>query len=191
MRIGIDARAAVEERAGGGTVVRELLRVLATQDGEHEYVLFARRPWKEVPPAQRVSWQLLRMPDPWWNVRCGVLAHRHCDVFLSTNSYLTAWFTQIPTVVIVYDLVAFDDALAPQRRAKVIERATLPIAARRATALTAISQATADDLVRRFPVARGKTTVTPLAAASRFARAADAPVGEVLARHGLHRPYVL
>jgi alpha-1,3-rhamnosyl/mannosyltransferase len=191
LRIAIDARAAAEERGGRGTMVRELLLALDRLDAGHRYELVARRRW-DAPLSEAFRWRLLPRRDPWWNVEAGATAHRHAGVFLSTNSYLTAWFTRVPTVVVVCDLVAFDDALAPQRRARAIERATLPPAVRRAAALTAISQATADDLAARFPAARPKTAVTPLAADERFARDDGPSVAEVRVRHGLgERPYVL
>jgi glycosyltransferase involved in cell wall biosynthesis len=93
-------------------------------------------------------------------------------------------------VVIVCDMVAFDPALLPRKGAARIERATLPLAVRRAATLAAISQATADDLTTRFARAAGKTEVTPLAADPAFA-SGGAPEDEVLARHGIDFPYIL
>ena len=159
--IGIDARAASEAGAGGTRVVRELVRALAARDDVHRYRLYGRARWDE-PLDERFTWVCHDLPDPWWHVRVASAASRACDVFLSTNSYLTAWFTRIPVVPMVFDLVAFDPALRPQRRSGLIERATLPAAVRRSDALIAISQATADELVARFPAARGKTSVALL-----------------------------
>jgi glycosyltransferase involved in cell wall biosynthesis len=187
MRIGIDARAAVEVRAGRGTLVRELIRSLRDSSAEHEYVLAARERWDE-PLDERFSWWLDGASDPWWNVKIGATAHRRCDVFVSTNSYLTVWFLRVPSVMVVCDMVTFHDEYRPQRRAKVIERATLPLAARRAEVFAAISQATADDLAAHFPRAAGKTIVTPLAADEHFFAAI---AGDVRGRLGLERPYVL
>src|SRR3954462_11007136 len=103
LTIGIDARAATEEIAGGGRVVRELLRALAARHDPHRYVLYARSRWDE-PLDERFTWALSPAPGPRWNVRAAREASRACDVLLSTNSYLTAWFTTIPTVLEVYDL---------------------------------------------------------------------------------------
>jgi glycosyltransferase involved in cell wall biosynthesis len=163
LTIGIDARAATEEGAGGGRVVRELLRALAARPERHRYVLYARRRWDE-PLDGRFAWREIPSRDPLWHLRVARAASRECDVFLSTNSYLTSWFLRIPSAPMVFDLVAFDPALRPQRRSGLIERATLPLATRRAAALIAISQATADALVARFPSTRGKVVVAPLAA---------------------------
>jgi glycosyltransferase involved in cell wall biosynthesis len=178
MRIGIDARAAAEVPAGRGTMVRELLVRLA--DSKHEIVAFAREPWGELD----IEWELIGSRDPLWHWRAARRANKTCDVFLSMNSYLTVWFLRIPSVMVVCDLVAFEKAYRPQRRAGSIERVTLPLAVRGANVITAISQATADDLIAAFPQAAGKTNVTLLAADERFA-------GKKIEPAKRDKPYVL
>ncbi|MDX6690813.1 MAG: hypothetical protein QOG15_2270 [Solirubrobacteraceae bacterium] len=164
---GIDARAAQEEGAGGGRVVRELLRALAARSDQHRYRVYARTAWEE-PLDERFTWVLNGAPDPAWHIRAADNASRTCAAFLSTNSYLTAWLTRIPCAPVVYDLVAFDAALRPQRRSGLIERVTLGPAVRRSPALVAISQATADALTARFAAARGKVVVAPMGVAPAF-----------------------
>jgi glycosyltransferase involved in cell wall biosynthesis len=171
LTIGIDARAATEEIAGGGRVVRELLRALAMRPEPHAYRLFARERWEE-PLDRRFTWALSGRPDPLWNVAAARAASRGCDVLLSTNSYLTAWFAHVPTVLVVYDMVAFDRALRPSARTAAIERGTLGPALRRAAAAVCISQATADALMSRYPAARPLVSVAPLGVSPAL-RAAD------------------
>ncbi len=161
LTIGIDARAATEVPAGRGRVVRELLRSLAAREESHRYVLYARTAWEE-PLDERFSWRLIKARDPWWNLLTARAASRECEVMLSSNSYLTAIFTRVPTVAIVYDMVTFEPSMRPNRRSTVIERLTLGPAVRRCAALLAISQATADALTARFPKAAGRTVVAPL-----------------------------
>jgi len=168
LTIGIDARAAAAGGEGGSRVVCELLRALAARDDPHRYVLYTRDVWDE-PLGARFAWRAFASPDPLWHVRVAGAASRGCDVLLSTNSYLPAWFARVPVAPMVFDMVAFDPALRPQRRSGVIERATLRPAVARSAALIAISQATADDLVARYPAARGRTVVAPLAAAPALA----------------------
>ncbi len=168
LRIGIDARAAVEVAAGRGRVVRELLSALAERGDEHVYNCYARRRWDE-PLDARFRWREIDARDPLWHLRVARAAQRECDVFLSSNSYLTPLFMRTPAVAIVYDLVTFEPAMRPNRRSAVIERLTLGACVRRAAALIAISQATADALAARFPAAAARTTVGLLGASPALA----------------------
>jgi glycosyltransferase involved in cell wall biosynthesis len=161
--IGIDARAATEVAAGRGRVVRELLRALGEREDEgHRYVLFARAAWEDDSLDERFTWRLIAARDPLWHIHAARAANKMCDVLLSSNSYLTTFFTRIPTVPIVYDMVTFEPSMRPNLRSSLIERLTLGPAAGRSAALLAISQATADALVARFPKAAGRTVVAPL-----------------------------
>lgn len=174
--IGIDARAAAEVPAGRGRYVRELLLALAalpeTQD--ERFILYAREPWGEL-DSGRFTWELIDAPDPLWHLRAARRASRQTRAFLSTNSYLTAWFTRVPTAVVVYDLVPFVDGAQAQVRAGRIERATIRPALRRAASLLCISEATRADLTVRFPLTAPKAVVTPLAADPSFAAAVPMP----------------
>jgi alpha-1,3-rhamnosyl/mannosyltransferase len=166
LTIGIDARAAVEVPAGRGRVVRELLRALAAREDErYRYVLYARSAWEEQQLDERFSWHLIGARDPWWHALTARAANRECDVFLSSNSYLTTLFTRIPAVPIIYDLVVFNPAMRPNRRSAIIERATLGATVRSSAALIAISQATANALAARHPRAVRRTTVALLGGA--------------------------
>jgi glycosyltransferase involved in cell wall biosynthesis len=163
--IGIDARAAAEVPAGRGRVVRELLCGLAArpEDGRR-YLLYAREAWGSTLD-ERFQWRLIDARDPFWHIRAARAANRECDVFLSTNSYLTASFLRVPDVPIVHDLTTFEPGLQTNRRSRWIERATLGSAVRRAAALLAVSQATAEALVTRFPGAASRTVVGHLGVA--------------------------
>src|SRR5947209_5873123 len=138
--VGIDARAATEVTAGRGRVVRELLRALAARDDPHRYRCYARTPWEQSLD-ERFDWVGIGAGDPLWHARAAAAANRECDVFLSSNSYLTVLLLRIPAVAVVYDLLAFDSATSPNRRSAVVERITLGPAVRRSQGLWCISQA--------------------------------------------------
>jgi alpha-1,3-rhamnosyl/mannosyltransferase len=184
--VGIDARAAAEVPAGRGRVVRELLVALDALHAEHRFLLYCRRPWHESTLGARFRWVTVSQPDPLWHAATAARASRGCDVFLSTNSYLTAWMLRAPAAVIVHDLIAFLPDARAQTRAARIERATAGLAVRRAARLVCDSRSTERDLLRFFPRAHGKTAVAKLAASARFH---DPPAGEALAelvaRHGV------
>jgi glycosyltransferase involved in cell wall biosynthesis len=189
VRIAIDARAAAEVPAGRGRYVREVLLALARMDAGHEYVLIAREPWDGLPDDPRFTWALERLRDPLWVAAAARRARAaKADAVLATNTYLLAALAT-PSVAVVYDFVAFERELrAP--RGSLLERLTLPLAARRAGALACISQATADLLVERIPKVRPKTHVVLLGVQERFFAGAETAAA-VRERHGLDRPYVL
>jgi glycosyltransferase involved in cell wall biosynthesis len=185
LTIGIDARATSEVPAGRGRVVRELLRALAEREQDPcRYLLYARTAWQEQALDERFSWRLLGARDPWWHLLAAHAASCECDVFLSSNSYLTTILARLPTVPIVYDMVTFEPSMRPNRRSTVIERATLGLAVRRAASLLAISQATADALGARFPRARGRTVVAPLGVTPSLAGTLEAEEAETLPAAG-------
>ncbi|HVE68576.1 MAG TPA: glycosyltransferase family 1 protein [Solirubrobacteraceae bacterium] len=169
LTIGIDARAAKEVPAGRGRVVRELLNALAERDDRYSYRLYCREA-ADLPLDSRFAWERVRLPDPLWHAATAWRATRACDVFLSTNSYLTLWMLRVPAAAIVHDMIAFVHPDEAQRRAQRIERATLGPAVRRAAVLLCNSQATRDDLVELLPEAAAKSQVIPFAAHPRFAR---------------------
>jgi alpha-1,3-rhamnosyl/mannosyltransferase len=182
LRIGVDARAAAEVRAGRGRYVRALLTAMSGLEGDRELVLFGRRPW----PLPGGRWRLFGAPDPLWVLQAGLRAPRDCDVLLATGSYLLC-AARVPTVAVVFDLVAFQRELQPPRGA-LAERLTLPLAVRRAAALLCISAATRDELIDRFPGAAPRAHVVHLGVDAAFGHA-DA--GAVPAELGIERPYVL
>jgi alpha-1,3-rhamnosyl/mannosyltransferase len=164
LTIGIDARAATEVKAGRGRVVRELLRALAARRDDHCYLCYARTPWAE-PLDERFVWRLIPSADPVWHARTARAVGRDCDVFLSSNSYLTVILTHAPCVSIIYDLAALDVHTSPNRRSAIVERLTLRGAVRQSQVLDCISQTTADALVARYPSAASRIVVVPLAVA--------------------------
>jgi glycosyltransferase involved in cell wall biosynthesis len=189
--LGIDARAAAEEPAGRGRYVRELLRALARRDDDQVYELYARTRWAEELD-ERFHWRLIPARDPVWNLRAARAASAACGAFLSSNSYLTAWFLRVPSAVVVYDLVAFQAGARPRRSSGLIERATIGLGVRRAARLLCISEATRRDLVARYSGAERKSSVVPLAADERFGRPIPASTLEdVRTRHGLESEFVL
>ena len=86
LTIEIHAHAAAEVPAGRGRVVWELLQSLAERDDSHRYVCFARSTWGDLPA---ISWELVSAHDSLWHIRAVRSDRCSCDVFLSTNSYLT------------------------------------------------------------------------------------------------------
>jgi glycosyltransferase involved in cell wall biosynthesis len=187
--VGVDARPAAETPAGRGRYVRELLRRLAEVAPEIELIPYGR--FRPAPGelGSELRWRVVRGPAPLWPLPAGRRAGRECDVVLATGSYLLAAATPVPCVPVVYDLVPFHRDLRPPL-GSLAERLTLPLAVRRAARLVAISQATREELVTRYPRAAEKTAVVHPAAGAAFRPDGPGPKAAV-ARYGIEKPYVL
>ena len=107
----------LRSRPGRGRVVRELLRALAVRDDDdHRYLLLCAQAWTDVDLDERFSWRLIGGAIRGGTCLRHVLASRECDVFLSSNSYVTPLFLRGADATVVYDLVTFDRSMHPNRR---------------------------------------------------------------------------
>jgi glycosyltransferase involved in cell wall biosynthesis len=192
MTIALDARVAAEVPAGRGRYVRELIRNLVPLLGEHRLELYARERWEELelPDSGRVSWRVLPGSDLGWVWAAGRAMRGNCDVALATSSYLLCVVAQAPVHSMVWDLAPFHRELHSSR-GSVFERVTLPLAMRRCTSLVAISAATRDELVARYPKAAGRTAIAQPAAGPQFTAVRTDEDEQALARLGVRSPYVL
>jgi glycosyltransferase involved in cell wall biosynthesis len=166
MRIAVDARAAAEVPAGRGRYVRELLRAFAALPDDHEFVLLARRPWRDAPLDERFRWRTIGLPDPAWSLAAAA-GSRGADAVLAANSYLLAAAAPARAVATVHDLVAFDRELSLPR-GSAAERLTLPLAVRRGQTLLCVSEATRAELLERYPRAAALAHVVPHGVEERF-----------------------
>jgi glycosyltransferase involved in cell wall biosynthesis len=190
LTIALDARVAAEVPAGRGRYVRELIRGLVPLLGEHRLDLYARARWEQAPDSAQVRWRTLAGGDLGWAWAAGRAMRGNCDVALATSSYLLCAAAQAPVHSMVWDLAPFHRELHSPR-GSLFERVTLPLAVRRCASLVAISAATRDELVARYPSAAARTAVAHPAAGPRFTATPSAADEQALARQGVRRPYVL
>ncbi len=182
----------MEDHAGRGRVTRELAAQLLEIGHDVRFVFYSRSQAPFRDGASGGTSVSLRSPPPLWHAMVARDANRRCDVFLSTNSYITPRFLRIPSAILVYDLVSFTAFDAAHRRARLNERMTLAPALRRAARVICISEATRVELIDRFPGVAPKATVIGLGAGEPFGRSLPpSALAAVRSRYGLERPFVL
>jgi glycosyltransferase involved in cell wall biosynthesis len=190
LRIAIDARAAAEVPAGRGRYVRELISHLAPLLGDNSLLLYARKRWEGAPQSAQISWRLVAGSDLAWPLAAARAMRGECDVALATGSYLLCALAPKPVHSMAWDMVPFHPELHPPR-GSLFERVTLPLAVRRCASFVAISAATRDELLARYPRVAGRTAIAHPAAGEQFTSVASDRDAEALARHGVRPPYVL
>lgn len=198
----VDVSAAVNSKAGLGRYAESLVTHLrSTRIGPQLHLFYNRRPGGALPqslvtlPARRVSlgykpWRLI--------VWLAHLAHMPFDrllppgtaVFHATEHLLLP-LRDVPTVLTVHDLI-FERFPQYHRRLNhfFLTRA-MPLFARRATAIIAISQATRRDLITLYGVPADNIHVVYEAPAPHFRPQPAAVVEAVRRRYGLPERYIL
>ncbi len=98
---------------------------------------------------------------------------------------------RLALVVTIHDVIPLAFPQAVTRKHRWIWRGLLPLVVRRAARVVVDSQATARDLVERFPEARDKVRVVYLGVDARFAPSPPAQVASLRSRLGLPSEYLL
>jgi glycosyltransferase involved in cell wall biosynthesis len=177
--------------AGVGVYVRSLAQGLA-EIGREDLVYIGRRADAEGLPAGVRSIARGGLPYPLWVELLGDRAVRASGASLAHfTDGLVPLLRSRPTVVTVLDL----SLLRQWRTHRVVRYPRMPLvlaAPRLASAVIAISQATADEVMKLTRTPASRIHVVPLAARPSARPAGDAEAAEALARFGLARgAYVL
>ncbi len=195
MRIAIDARKLHD--FGIGTYIRNLVHELAEIDPATEYVLFARPgDLTEIAATGRNVRGIAEPARPYSfgeQLRLPLACRRaHADLFHAPHYVLPPLITG-PTVVTIHDCIhlRFPQYL-PSRAAWVYAHAMIRLAARKATRILTVSEASKRDILHYTGVRADKVVVVHNGLDARFATPPDAEALErVRQRFDLGHPFVL
>ncbi len=197
MRIGIDARTLLDpasgEKAGIGYYTTSLVGALVHAYPRDEFVLFVDHRTPSVVEGFRVLPQVRVVELPWSRhkgrlpfayshvIVAQALRRASLDVFHSPAYSIPLQYRQ-PSVVTVHDLAIYRHPSWFPSGQRFATRVVVPRSVRAASRVIAVSQSTADDVCRRFHVARERVVVVPEGrpAVSRVAAADAAAVRERL-----------
>lgn len=152
MRIAIDVREACRANpAGKGMWTRRCTESLIASK-EHEFILLSDC---EVPASlQGDNVQIIVFPSGWrWHLAVRRSLKKDTpDVYLSTTSFIVPSLVgkSVPCAQVVHDLIAFLPD-AHDRKAVLLEKIFLSRALKHVSRIFSISNATTQDLVKRFP----------------------------------------
>jgi glycosyltransferase involved in cell wall biosynthesis len=181
MRIGIDATSLPPNPVGAGTYIINLVRALATQDTEHEFIVFAQKSGRgligELPPA-RVHWSIFPDKSParrlvWEQTIFPFILRREGIELLHSPHYTRPFFLSCASVVTFHDMTFF---LYPQlhvRPKRIFFPLAMRMSARRAEALIAASENTRKDAIRLLGIPQDKIFTIPLGVSKEFRPIAD------------------
>lgn len=189
-RIGIDAsRMATTRRTGTEQYTAHLVGALVRLEARHRLTLYFNGPLAPAPAwPEHVEIRAMPFPRLWTHLRLSWEVARRSPDLLFVPAHVLPLVRPRRTVVTIHDLgyLFFPHAHTPRRRLELHLSTAWNV--RKATRVIAVSQATKDDLVRRYGVPAGRVRVVHHGVTSRF-RPTDAPA--VLARYGLPQRYLL
>lgn len=157
MRLWIDAREACKPRktGKGQWALRCIGEVLKRNDVQVTLVTDSDIPadWKKLPGLSGVK--NLSQRGLWWHIAAWRLLLRErplIDAYVSPTSFIVPFLIgrRVPVVTVVHDLIALRSD-RHDRKAVLIERLTLSRALKTAASICTVSDATAQELRRRFP----------------------------------------
>ncbi len=193
MRIGLNLLPLIPGIGGTWNYVSRLISALATNDQENEYVAFVTPASRSlVPDVSNFRSVMLAVPASSRPLR--VLFENTAFRYFVAREELACmhhmfgtlpFAGSLPTVVTVHDLMVFtrpqDFHLVKRRYLKFMRRR----AARHATILAPVSQATADHLKRQFGVPDDRMEIAPTSIGLEYARESGEGVAVFRARYGL------
>ena len=197
MRLGIDVTALPSELYGAGNYIVNLTQTLIRTDSANDYFVFSKPQQAEL-FAGRGHAQVVRVNLPtrllriaWEQTLFPLLIRRyHLDLVHSPH-YTAPVLTSCTQVVTFHDMTFFLHPEAHLLYKSVFFRSMIPVSARRAHSLIAISQNTRKDILRLFPIDPAKVFTIPYGIASIFRPMPQEIQSQVLEKYGLPEQFVL
>lgn len=196
MRIGIDARPLVKQRAGIGTYVYNIVKKLNSIDKNNEYYLFScREIYLDFELGS--NWHIVEVPFKvgtiWLSLLGGRLIRKYdIDVFWGTQHVLPL-FKRSGTeyVLTICDLAQFRIRDIGSRYNTVVQKVFVKGSCKRADRIIAISEATKYDIVHIFGIEASKISCIYLGGIDRVEPSSDDEIAEVKKHFGINGRYFL
>ena len=196
MRIAIDAHSVGARLGGNETYAANLIEALAAVDQTNHYTLYVTKQTAVDRFANRWPNVSVRMTLPHTPlVRIPLtLSHelRRRPVDVLHVQYTAPPFARIPIVATIHDLAFEHLPETFNRRSWMQMRLTIRNTARRAAQIITLSDYSRQDIIKTYGISPDRVTVTPAAAAERFAPVvAPDELRMVRTQYGIERDYFL
>lgn len=188
MRIGVDGTVFVSSLTGIGNYGYHLLKAMAAQAPEHEFIVFTQQPLTVEFAEPNIAVHLHRkIPDGsvfYWKVfgMARACASTGVDVFWAVSG-VAPFFMHFPVVLTVFDFVYLMEPQTMSFHKRWFRRLNQPWWIARADKAFSISRMVGDEM-RKYCVREPDAVVLP-AAADSFFRQGEYEVGRVRSRYGL------
>ena len=199
MRVWVDGLSLTGRVTGVQRVVERLLQAMVEIDPGLDMRAFRFLGDGPARPQVRAQWRTALAHRRAHAILANRLFAPPLEILLRTRPgvFLFPDFTTLPvsplskSVVIIYDLSFFTVPQFSNPGLGSYLRRLVPRSITRADQIITISRFAADEIIERFPSARGRVTVVSPAADARFRPASDAEIAHFRQKLGVDRPYLL
>jgi glycosyltransferase involved in cell wall biosynthesis len=172
MKIGIDIRETVHEKAGKGCYTAHLVEDILKMDNKNKYLLYSDCPVSLYKGFINAELKIINKKGLKWHTTVlKDLYNEKCDIFFAPTSYIIPALhkpKKLKVVMTVHDLVAFLFSDKHNKKAVLTEKATIKKALKKAAKVLAVSKNTQNDLMKRFKVSNDLIDIVPNAASDIF-----------------------
>lgn len=200
MRIGIDATALPPQPVGAGNYIIHLIRAMAGLYTEDEFVIFTHKQGFsliDLPDSAGFTWEILEDSSPgsrliWEQTLFPQLVYKSGIELLHSLHYTRPVRLPCKSVVTFHDMTFFLFPDLHTRSKRFFFPQAIKLSARRADALTAVSESTRQDAIRLLKIPPEKITTTHLGIDSSFRPIGDTSgIRQSVERYGLPERYLL
>jgi glycosyltransferase involved in cell wall biosynthesis len=181
-------------RTGVSQYVAHLLDALAAREDGYRYALIASRRLRGPLPRGTLGQVGARFPNRWLWMQAVVplLVARLSPQLCHFTNAMAPLALGRPFVLTIYDMSLFLHARTQPRRSLLLVRSVLPLVARRATMVVAISESARADILRVLGLSAERVRVVSPAPGPRFRPVTDPEtLARVVSRYRLDAPFVL
>lgn len=168
MKIGIDIRETVHEKAGKGYYAAHLVDEILKHDKVNQYILYTDCPVEIYKKFANAETRQIHKKGLFWHKSTLTDAYKEgLDIYFSPTSYIIPAIhnpKKLKVVMTVHDLVAFMFPQRHNKKAVFTEKLTLQQALKKVVKVLSVSENTKRDLINRFKCNDNLVDIVPNAA---------------------------
>ncbi|KKR83712.1 MAG: Glycosyl transferase group 1 [Candidatus Daviesbacteria bacterium GW2011_GWA1_41_61] len=192
MRIGIDVRPLIGQRAGIGYYVYGLLIGLNKRAANNEFYLYADNDFEINLPNLKIHKKVIKNSGILWHflVVLDILINK-IDLYHSTHSFIIPVILGNRTITTFLDASSILFAQTHSLKVKFLGRLLFSLAAKRTGKVLAISQSTKNDIIKIAKVNKDKISVIYCAVDDSYRPIPNESVKKILSKYNLPARYLL
>ncbi|MCD6109387.1 glycosyltransferase family 4 protein [bacterium] len=172
MKIGVDIRGTVNEKAGKGYYAFHLVKALLSLNNGNKYILYSNKSIDSYDNFKNATVKIIDKKGLFWHKKVLSDAYKeNLEIFIAPTSYIIPALhnpNKIKVLMAVHDLIAFLYPENHNKKAVLIEKLTLGQALKKIKKVLSVSENTKKDLINRFGVKESLIEIIHNAASDSF-----------------------